>query len=72
MPNKKNTSKFGRFVLGEAGGTRKLSVALGISQTTVQHWLAKRATPGAELCEKLLKLADGKLTLSDIVKGTSA
>lgn len=70
ITNRIPRSKFERWVLDEIGGTRALSVLLGVSQTAVQHWCAKRATPSAALCEKILKLACDDLTLADILKGT--
>jgi hypothetical protein len=68
MPKRKARSKFERWVR-EIGGTRKLSIILDCSQSTVQHWLSKRSSPSVEFCEKILKIADGKISISDLLKG---
>lgn len=67
---KRPRSKFEQWVL-EVGGAEKLSAQLKITPGAVWHWCSRRRTPNALLCEKILGLAKGKLSLSDIVKGTS-
>lgn len=62
-------SKFEKWVRSY-GGTLKLSEALNVNQSTVQHWLAGRARPGLKVSSKILNLSKGRLTLKDIVDGT--
>lgn len=67
--NFKPRSKFEKWVR-DFGGTIKLAEALGVNQSTVQHWCAGRARPGLESSSKILSLSKGRLTLKDIVDGT--
>lgn len=73
MPKRKGSrSKFKRWVMDEMGGTRRLSYLLDCSQTTIQHWLAGRAFPSAYYLQKILELADGRITVSEIMRGCRA
>lgn len=63
-------SKFEAWVR-ENGGTRRISIRLDVAQSSVQHWLAGRATPNLKTTNKILRLAQGKLTLLDVVNGTA-
>jgi hypothetical protein len=62
----KSRSKFERWVY-EFGGTRAVSEKMGVAKSAVNHWCNQKAIPSGPNCEKILKLANGKLTLSDIL-----
>jgi DNA-binding transcriptional regulator YdaS (Cro superfamily) len=67
--NFKPRSKFEKWVR-KFGGTKAVADALGVNQTSVQHWCAGRARPRLEASSKILSLSKGELTLADIVRGT--
>ena len=64
-------TKFEKWVL-TCGKTKTIAKLLGINQLTVINWIKKRRTPSLKNTADILKLADGELTFTDIVKGTMA
>lgn len=63
-------NKFERWIL-ENGGPSETGKLLGVHQVTVSNWLAKRSIPNTLVAQKILTLSKNKLTLIDIIKGTS-
>lgn len=64
-------SKFERWVL-EFGGSYSLSKALGVHHVTVATWIGKRSRPNMETALRILKLADGAITMDDLMEGTAS
>lgn len=59
--------KFREWVT-EKGGTESVAKLLGKKQKAVQHWVRGYSHPKLKDVEKILKLSQGKLTISDILK----
>lgn len=57
-------TRLGRWV--SSYGTRRLAVTLGVTSTTIRHWVAGRCPPRPRHAAEVLKLAHGRLTYSDI------
>lgn len=64
-------SKFEQWVL-LSGGTKKVAERLGVHQVTVATWISRRSRPELTLAGKIIKAADGYLTIHDIIEGTKA
>ncbi len=52
------------------GGTRKVSLALGVSVHAVRHWTQRKGCPRWPTIDAIVKLADGALTTGLIVECT--
>lgn len=66
---KKHRSKFEAWVYSE-GGLEAVANQINVSKSAVGHWCNRFSKPGLEACNSILKLANGKLTLNDILEGT--
>ena len=58
--------KFKKWVYEEIGGSRKLSIKLNVSQSSVQNWLAGRNVPSLKIAKRIISLSKEKLTLKDL------
>lgn len=64
------TSKFSKWVTRYTS-VDELAEFLGVSRVTVYRWINRQATPTLESASEMIKFSKNKLTLDDIIKGTT-
>jgi len=62
-------TKFEHWVLSQ-GGTSVVAKKMGTHQVTVSTWISRRAIPNTIMTAKILELANGYLTIQDIIEAT--
>jgi hypothetical protein len=64
-------TKFERWIC-ENGGTRALSIAIGVHQLTVTNWTSRRTRPTLEQTVKIIEASKGVISAADILEATRA
>lgn len=64
-------SNFERWIR-EQNGPTAVSKLIDVHAVTIGLWLRRQATPSLPAAKKILDLANGQLTLEDILEGTRA
>lgn len=63
----KTRSKFENWIYKEAGGPAAFAKKLGVHRSTVGHWVTGHNSPTGRMALLIVKMAKGKLALSDII-----